>query len=350
MVDSFEDDYGVIHSDNAFAPLAMGAQTWGVIVRDMAGAYSTFANHGVRRQERTFTKVYDSEGNLVIDNVQDQKQILSEKTVNYMNYCLQNATMSGTGTEADFSGMQVAGKTGSTAEYKDRWYCGFTGYYTAAVWTGYDKPEVIRAVSVRNPACVLFRKVMQPLHEGLERKALYDNSKMTTVSVCLDSGKIATDACKKDGRELERISTVRVYPEDVPYGKCDRHVTVELCSGGGLATEWCEKFAEVDDSIEIEESSYVRLTKDEYNAAAKALKRGLDKEYLNEDFVVVSNDEEEIEECKEHTEKSWKKYQKEKEEEEKKKQEEEDKKKQEEEDKKNKDDKKKKTSAFPSNR
>ena len=351
LVDEFVDADGVIHSDNAFAPLAMGAQTWGVVVRDMAGAYNTFTNHGVRREERTFTKVYDSEGNLVIDNIQEQEQILSEKTVNYMNYCLQNATMSGTGTEADFSGMQVAGKTGSTAEYKDRWYCGFTGYYTAAVWTGYDKPEVIRAVSVRNPACVLFRKVMQPLHEGLERKALYDDSKMVWTSVCLDSGKLATDACKKDGRELDRVTSVRVYPEDRPSGSCDKHVTVELCSGGGLATKWCEKFAEVDDTIKIEESSYVRLTEKEYNAAARALKRGLDKEYLNEDFVVVSNDEEEIKECEEHTEKSWKKYQKEKEEEEKKKQEEEEKKKQEEEDKKNKENKKKKkTSVSNSNR
>ena len=179
-----------------------------------------------------------------------------------------------------------------------------------------------------NPAAVLFKKVMQPLHEGLERKALYDDSQMGWVSICLDSGKIATEACKKDAREIERVATVRVYPEDRPSGKCDRHVTVELCSGGGLATEWCEKFAEIDDTIEIEESSYVRMTKSEYNAAAKAVGRGLDKDFLNKDFIVVGNDdEEEIKECEEHTEEAWEKYLKEKEEEEKKKQEEEEKKK-----------------------
>ena len=327
LVDEYVDEGGTVHSDNGFAPLAMGAQTWGVHVRDMAGAYATFANNGIRRQERTFTKVYDSEGNLVIDNTQSQEQILSEKSVNYMNYCLINATANGTGTQADFQGQTIAGKTGSTSEFKDRWYCGFTGYYTAAVWTGYDRPEVIRPTSV-NPAAVLFKKVMQPLHEGLERKALYDDSQMGWVSICLDSGKIATEACKKDAREIERVATVRVYPEDRPSGKCDRHVTVELCSGGGLATEWCEKFAEIDDTIKIEESSYVRMTKSEYNAAAKAVGRGLDKDFLNKDFIVVGNDDEEkIKECEDHTEEAWEKYLKEKEEEEKKKQEEEEKKK-----------------------
>ena len=340
LVDEYVDEGGTVHSDNGFAPLAMGAQTWGVHVRDMAGAYATFANNGIRRQERTFTKVYDSEGNLVIDNTQAQEQILSEKSVNYMNYCLINATANGTGREADFQGQTIAGKTGSTSEFKDRWYCGFTGYYTAAVWTGYDRPEVIRPTSV-NPAAVLFKKVMQPLHEGLERKALYDDSQMGWVSICLDSGKIATEACKKDARGIERVATVRVYPEDRPSGSCDRHVTVELCSGGGLATEWCEKFAEIDDTIKIEESSYVRMTKSEYNAAAKAVGRGLDKAFLNKDFIVVGNDDEEkIKECEEHTEEAWEKYLKEKEEEEKKKQEEEEKKKQEEEKKKKKEGKK----------
>jgi len=329
LVDEYVDDNGTVHSDNGFAPLAMGAQTWGVHVRDMAGAYATFANNGIRREERTFTKVYDSQGNLVIDNTQNQEQILSQKSVNYMNYCLVNATTNGTGTQADFKGHTVAGKTGSTSEFKDRWYCGFTGYYTAAVWSGYDRPEVIRPTSV-NPSAVLFKKVMQPLHEGLPRKALYDDSGMVWASVCLDSGKWATEACKKDGRGIDRVSSAKVYPEDRPSGSCTKHVIEEYCSGGGLATEWCKKFAEEDDTIKIKESSYLLLTESEYNTAARAVGRGLDEEFLDKEFIVIDKNDEEAEECPEHTEESWKKYLKEKEEEEKKKQEEEENKKQEE--------------------
>ena len=327
LVDEYIDADGTVHSDNGFAPLAMGAQTWGVHVRDMAGAYATFASSGVRREERTFTKVYDSEGNLIIDNTQDQEQILSEKSVNYMNYCLVNAATNGTGWEADFSGHTVAGKTGSTSEFKDRWFCGFTGYYTAAVWTGFDKPENIRPTSCNNPAAVLFRKVMKPLHDGLERADLYSTNGMGWVSVCLDSGKWATDACKQDGREITRVASAMAYPEDYPSGSCTKHVTIEMCSGGGTPTEWCEKFMEIDDTIKIEETSYVKYTEAEYNAAAKA---GLSEEYLPEEFVVVGDDEAELEECPEHTQEAWEEYLKQKEEEEKKKQEEEEKKKQEE--------------------
>lgn len=323
LVDEYIDEDGTVHTDNGYAPLAMGAQTWGVHVRDMAGAYATFANNGVRRQERTFTKVYDSEGNLVIDNTQKQEQILSEKSVNYMNYCLVNATARGTGTQADFSGHTVAGKTGSTSEFKDRWYCGFTGYYTAAIWTGYDKPEVIRPTS-SNPACVLFKKIMQPLHEGRERIDLYSTDGMIGVSVCLDSGKWATEACGKDGREATRVASALCYPEDAPSGSCNKHVIVELCSGGGICTEWCEKFAEVDETVKIEESAYVRYTKEEYNAAAKAM----DKAFIDKKFILVGDDiDAEDMECPAHTEEAWEKYLKEKEEEEKKKQEEEEKKK-----------------------
>lgn len=323
LVDEYIDEDGTVHTDNGYAPLAMGAQTWGVHVRDMAGAYATFANNGVRRQERTFTKVYDSEGNLVIDNTQKQEQILSEKSVNYMNYCLVNATARGTGSQADFSGHTVAGKTGSTSEFKDRWYCGFTGYYTAAIWTGYDKPEVIRPTS-SNPACVLFKKVMQPLHEGRERIDLYSTDGMIGVSVCLDSGKWATEACGKDGREATRVASALCYPEDAPSGSCNKHVIVELCSGGGICTEWCEKFAEVDETVKIEESAYVRYTKEEYNAAAKAM----DKAFIDKKFILVGDDiDAEDMECPAHTEEAWEKYLKEKEEEEKKKQEEEEKKK-----------------------
>ena len=302
LVDEYVDANGTVHSDNGYAPLAMGAQTWGVHVRDMAGAYSTFANNGIYREERTFTKVYDSEGNLVIDNTQDQEQILSKKSVNYMNYCLSNAVASGTGTEADFSGHDVYGKTGSTAEFKDRWFCGFTGHYTAAVWTGFDKPQVIRPLYCNNPAAVLFRKVMKPIHSGLSREKLHSTSGMVSVSVCLDSGKRATSACGKDARGIGRIATARCYPEDVPSGYCNKHVTATLCSGGGVPTEWCKKFAEVDKSVKIKERSYVSYTSAEYNAAAKAVGRGLSGAYIKKSGLASNITKKH---CTVHTQEAW---------------------------------------------
>ena len=85
----------------------MGGLTEGATVRDVASAYATFANKGVYRQGRTYTKVYNSQGKLIIDNTQVSEQILSEKTVDYVNYCLDKAVEYGTGTVADFKGMNI---------------------------------------------------------------------------------------------------------------------------------------------------------------------------------------------------------------------------------------------------
>lgn len=284
---------GTIKSDEDYAPLAAGAQTVGITVRDMASAFSTYANKGVYRQGRTWLYVYDSNGNLVLENTQKSEQILSEKAVNYMNYCLEDAVDHGTGTEAALSTAYVYGKTGTTASNKDRWFCGFTKYYTAAIWCGYDQPEQIyMRGGVNNPSAYLFRKVMTPLHTGLKKSqtGMVDWSNFVTVEVCLDCGKLATDACGKDvrvGNGFSRTERVRVYREDVPKEKCDCHTTVEYCvEGHGVATEWCKLFAGVNQAT-IEEKALVRITTEKFEELKKASKTGLVDAYVRDDYIYL---------------------------------------------------------------
>lgn len=340
LVDEYISANGIVHSDEDFAPLAMGAQTFGLSIREMATAYATFANKGVYREGRTYTKVYDSNGNIVLDNTQDSEKILSDKTVTYMNYCLQNATRSGTGYEADLYysyGITTAGKTGTTADNKDKWYCGFTGYYTAAVWCGYETPEPIRLTSGgSNPAAQLFKKVMGPLHVGKSNVALYSTSGMMYTSVCLDSGKKATEACSHDVRinedttKYNRVVTVLVYPEDVPEETCDKHVEVEYCmEGGGVATEYCRHFAEVDESVVLEMRSLVKMTRDELEEIAKCKDYKLEDFYESDNYIYFIKDngadgifegiygklKQDVEApyvvCPVHTQEAWEKYQEE---------------------------------------
>ena len=297
LTDEYIDGNGTVHSDNDYAPLAMGAQTWGVTVREMANAYSTFANDGVYREGRTFTKVYDSRGNLVLDNTQYTEQILSEKTVNYMNYCLVNATANGTGTEANLKhsyGITTAGKTGTTDSKKARWYCGYTGHYTAAVWTGFDQPDVISPLYCNNPAAVLFQRVMGPIHKGKSDVALYNSNAMRSVSVCLDSGMIATGACSADVRQTSRVASAMVYPEDYPTRYCNKHTSVEICSGGGVANDYCHLFAQrenqpADDTVTITSQSLVKMTETELDAIRKASNYGLAKFMLSDIWVYQIN-------------------------------------------------------------
>ena len=326
-----KDKFGLstlVDQDLQFSSLALGAQHYGVTVRDMTCAFATFANNGVYREGRTYTKVYDSKGNVVLDNTQDSREILSEKTVNYMNYCLTAAVEGGTGSGADFYTVDIAGKTGSTSSFRDRWFCGFTGYYTAAVWCGYDTPETINiSGGSYNPASRLWKKVMEPLHEGYDNIRLYDTRLMTTVSVCLDSGKLATDACSADVRG-DRVESVRVYPEDIPSGKCNKHVEVDYCvKGEAAANEFCLKFHDADpEKYTLEKKSLCKMTKSEMQSILNAKGYGLSSVYYMDDYVYLVDDEGKdgdfkgfsgnanekftapYKVCTKHTEAYWKRY------------------------------------------
>jgi len=283
LVRQYTNSRGEELSDLAYSPLGMGALTVGASVREMSNAYSTFANNGVWREARTYTKVYDSEGNLVLDNEQETRQVMGQKAINYLNYCLYNAANGGTGGAAVFPGMNIAGKTGTTASNRDRWFCGYTPYYTAAVWCGFDKPEQIRLTgNGANPACRLWKKVMQPLHQGLENKALYDGSKFSGYTICLDTGKIATAACSKDVRGGTHTSFAYCYAEDIKgIGACNQHVMVDYCvTGGGVATEWCHKF-----EATVREVSLVKRSRGEIDELKRARGCGLEAEHTLDYYV-----------------------------------------------------------------
>ena len=284
-VSSYKNAQGTVFTDINYAPLGMGAPTFGVTVRQMATAYATFANNGIYREARTFTKIINSKGVTVLKNTQDSQQILSEKTVQYMNWCLDQAVASGTGTAADISGQNVAGKTGTTSSAKDRWFCGFTSYYTGAVWCGYDTPEVITLTgsNKQNPACRLFKAVLAPVHKGLSKVPLYNSSMFEEITVCLDCGKLATDACSIDARyyntSTKRTAKAKVYAEDIPYESCDCHVIIDFCSSSNCAAnEYCKEFAKLGQT-QIVKRSLVKTTKSGLEAIRVAAGKGLNQNY-----------------------------------------------------------------------
>ncbi len=221
-----QDDYGL-------SQLGLGGMTNGVTVREMATAYSVFPRGGVYLESHTYSQVKDSNGKVILDNTQQEgKTAVKATTAWYINDMLQDVVSSpngvGTGREANFSGMTIAGKTGSTNDYKDRWFVGYTPYYTAAVWTGYSKyPERINN-GATNPAAQMWKKVMQPIHEGLEKKDFEKPGGLVTVPICMDSGLRATDACSQDVRG-SRVKQVYFFEGDAPSGYCDLHEAKEVC-------------------------------------------------------------------------------------------------------------------------
>ena len=158
----------LIDSDADYAAMALGEPHYGITVREMAQAYTALANDGVFTYSRTYTMVKDRTGKIILDNQPQTIQAFSQDTARTMTYMLNNAATYGTGHESRLSNMPVAGKTGTTSANRDRWFCGYTPYYTCAVWTGYDTPE--RMSFSGNPATQIWQKVMSAVHADLPYK------------------------------------------------------------------------------------------------------------------------------------------------------------------------------------
>ena len=228
---------GQHYSDIAYAPLALGELTFGLTVREMTQAYATFPNGGTFREARTYTKVVDPDGKVILDNQQESHTAINEKADYYINSLLKDAVSYGTGSAAYMYNMAVAGKTGTSGNNQTRWFAGYTPYYTAVVWCGYDEPEqIILSNSWTNPAITMWKQVMEPLHQSLEYRD-FPKADMYSYSICLDTGKLATTACTKAGS----VASVRLFSGDAPQ-TCNCHVLVKVCKESGkIANEFCEK-------------------------------------------------------------------------------------------------------------
>lgn len=225
--------------------LSMGGLTDGVNVREMAEAYAAFPNGGQYLGSRTFTKVtrmVDGQEVLLLDNTLTPEPAIKPTTAWYMNDMLQGVFTSG-GTAAGRGGalkrFHVAGKTGTTNNDHDRWFVGYTPYYTAAVWTGYERGTTITGAPF-NVALDLWERVMVPLHEGLADRDYAKPAEMRTINYCRDSGMIATEYCAMDPRG-DRTARDAVFPEDFPEkGYCEFHnaeSVITICAESPVTKE-----------------------------------------------------------------------------------------------------------------
>lgn len=227
LVSYMEGVNGRVYSDIDYAPLALGGLTTGVSTFEMAGAYSVFPRNGIFIEPHLYTKVVDKDGNVVLEYDEVGKPTLSEDTCFYMNNMLEGVVSEGTGGRAAISGMRTAGKTGTTTSKYDLWFCGYTPYYTASVWVGYDQSEVIQASG--NPTPTLWKKVMSSLVDGKENKPFSQLKKDTvTATYCTKSGGLATPACTLAGC----AATGTYLAGDEPTSFCSLHTTIKVCTGG----------------------------------------------------------------------------------------------------------------------
>ena len=223
LVDSRTNEDGTVQSDIDLAPLALGALTDGVTVREMAGGFSTFINDGVYGGTRTYTKVTDSEGNTIMENTPNtDKGFTNVRTDYYMLDCLQNVTAHGTAYGIQLDGVETGGKTGTTTSNTDIWFCGITPKYSGAVWVGYEHNYRLDGLYGRN-AAEIWLAVMQKVHAG-DSGLVFDShpQDFEKVTYCMDTGLLASGACRAAGR----AATGRFWKDKVPTETCS-HQNIE---------------------------------------------------------------------------------------------------------------------------
>lgn len=223
------------NNDLALAPLSLGGLTKGATPLQMASAYGAFGNSGIYNKPHFITEIVDANGVVIYKYKQQSKRVMSEETSWLMTSMLQTVVQSGTGTNARIPGVMSAGKTGTSEEYMDSWFCGYIPGFSGAVWMGYDQKYTMNNVYGGGYPALIWKAMMQ---EALKTKKVSAQSRpgdIIQVSVCSKSGKLPSDACGED-----QIKSEYCVKEFAPEETCDKHKMVSICpESGKLATKFC---------------------------------------------------------------------------------------------------------------
>lgn len=229
---SYLEDFGftTLKDSDRVQSLALGGLTNGVTNLELTAAYATIANQGTYIKPRFYTKILDHEGNVLIDNTAQTKSVLKETTAWLLTDAMKDVITTGTGKLCNFEGMTLAGKSGTTTKSRDALFAGYSPYYTCVVWGGFDDNMPQTTTSY---AKLIWKAVMQRLHEGLEDKDFTMPDGIVTCSVCKKSGKLAKNGlCNCDPRGSQ-VTTEYFAAGTEPTEYCDTHVAVTICSASG---------------------------------------------------------------------------------------------------------------------
>ena len=225
LVDSRIDKLGKVFSDIQL-PMALGGLTDGVTNLELTAAYASIANGGVYTEPVLYTRILDHDGNVLIDKTPVTRQVFKDSTAYLLTSAMEDVISIGTGTAAKFTGidMPAAGKTGTTSKDIDLWFEGYTPYYTAGIWGGWDlnKDQVNTTYHK-----TIWKTIMERVHteKNLEKKEFDVPDSVSKVSICRICGKLAVEGvCSSYGSE----KTEYFAKDTIPKEYCSCHQTAAI--------------------------------------------------------------------------------------------------------------------------
>lgn len=232
--------------------LGLGGLTLGVTNLEMTDAFASIANGGEYREPVFFTKILDHNGKVLIENEPEPRRVMKDSTaflitdamadsvVSQSLYATPGSQPSTTSAAAAVPGMSTSGKSGTTTSNNDLWFVGFTPYYTAGIWSGYDNNGSITGGTSYHKA--IWRNIMTRIHEGLPDPGFVPPDSVEKVEICRKSGKLPVPGvCSSDPRG-DATYTEYFAKGTAPTETCDCHVRVSVCGvSGGRPTAFCPK-------------------------------------------------------------------------------------------------------------
>ena len=231
-------------NDCDWAALGLGQLNYGVTLRELTTAYTAFADGGVYHPYRSYYRVTDSEGKILLSRADESERILSPETAAIMTKLLEGVIESGTSSSVTLQNLcACAGKTGTTQNDQDRWFIGYTPSLICGVWCGYDYPEALEG---RNLCTSVWNSVMRQIVTRRGEKREFDTpATLVQASYCCDSGELLAAACQKDPRG-SRIETGWFTANTLPREFCTCHILCEACSDGGICHGHCPEEEKVE--------------------------------------------------------------------------------------------------------
>ncbi|HEX3075462.1 MAG TPA: transglycosylase domain-containing protein [Lachnospiraceae bacterium] len=257
IVDNVTTEDGKVHSDINL-PMALGGLTYGVKNIEITAAFASIANNGIYTEPVLYTKIVDHDGKVLIDNEPYTFQVMKESTAFLLTSAMEDVVRIGTASAyVDLGSMPVAGKTGTTTDSKDLWFVGYTPYYTAGIWGGYDNNNREQNAYDVSYHKRLWNKIMNEISKDQETKDFVKPDSIVTATICTKSGKLAKEGVCENALGGSTVKKEYFAKGTVPTEVCDSHIKVRICKASGLqASEYCP-----EDQVE----EIVYLIKEEKN-------------------------------------------------------------------------------------